>query len=119
MNQPIVPPFEPSHIWTETVIMLRNSEGNIYGEIHALYPTAMDGNPDFDGERQPEFQGRLKLMGMTTQGQQFAIPLSFPLPYSHPIEAAMKFQEHAHKAIEEWQSANFRQTLIQPGVKPQ
>ncbi len=118
MSQDIVPDFQPSHLWTETTVLLINENGT-YGEIQAHYPTDMEGNPDYSGERQPRFVGRIRLMGTTSHGQQMQIPLEFPLPYADPIEAALNFKRHAQTKIEEFQSANLRASLLSPGALKQ
>lgn len=117
MNQDIVPKFHPDHIYAETLIILRakTEEGRegIYGQISAYYPTAMDGNPDFDGHRLPIFEGRINLQVITTQGAGM-IPLTFPIPTSDPITAARLFKACAEKAIEEYKSESFRRNLTVP-----
>jgi hypothetical protein len=112
---PIVPAFDPSHLWTKTEIILQGEHG-VYGEIVALYPTSISGAPDFDGPRQPMFRGRINLIATDPQNRQAQIPLDFLLPFSDPIEAAKAFQLHAEKAIEEYRTRAFRQNIIQPGI---
>ena len=114
MSDVPIPDFNPTHCYTETKIILQ-SEGRIYGEVVCLYPTAMDGGPDFSGKRSPQLQGRMLLVAVAVDGSQHQLPLSFNLPASDPIQAATMFKEYALAAVEEWRAAAFRQSLITPG----
>lgn len=109
----ILPNFSPEQLYAEQRLILRLPEGE-YGEITALFPLDLNGNPD--PSRPPIIRGKMHVVGTTSQGGQVQVPIVFVIPVVDLLQAAFEFKACANQAIAEFQSEQFRRNVIKPGI---